>query len=298
MRSRHSGGGRVRWRWTGCPKLWVGNSRGGGLTMRIHGHMEVSYWVLSSSYVMSLFIFPAGFKCSHWVCHSNFRQNSVSASLQRALHFRRCSFGSPQVHCPSDPGAMITFVAGGTLKPIGCHILSHSTRMFLRKGKLSKNPMLSILWLIEDFWSFAWPHVDCFALLTHCSVLHSPYYIFIHRPGWTRHQTGGQARQAWERSVLQAWWRRLGWCLMSGGSWNWILTSAWTSRTCCWYEFSWDAGLKWMFLTQLDYSASAFLVCISYHCFPLVLANSAVWCSDSIIWCSGHYSLCWLCWRN
>jgi hypothetical protein len=32
----------------------------------------------------------------------------------------------------------MTFVAGGALKPIGGHILSHSsaTRMFLRKGKL------------------------------------------------------------------------------------------------------------------------------------------------------------------
>ncbi|KIK39755.1 hypothetical protein CY34DRAFT_88693, partial [Suillus luteus UH-Slu-Lm8-n1] len=37
----------------------------------------------------------------------------------------------------SDPGATMTFVAGGALKPIGGHILSHSsaTRMFLRKGK-------------------------------------------------------------------------------------------------------------------------------------------------------------------
>jgi hypothetical protein len=34
----------------------------------------------------------------------------------------------------------MTFVAGGALKPIGGHILSHSsaTRMFLRKGKLSE----------------------------------------------------------------------------------------------------------------------------------------------------------------
>ncbi|KIJ66330.1 hypothetical protein HYDPIDRAFT_109331 [Hydnomerulius pinastri MD-312] len=33
----------------------------------------------------------------------------------------------------------MTFVAGGALKPIGGHILSHSsaTRMFLRKGKKS-----------------------------------------------------------------------------------------------------------------------------------------------------------------
>ncbi|KAK7465341.1 Meiotic recombination protein dmc1 [Stygiomarasmius scandens] len=37
----------------------------------------------------------------------------------------------------SDPGATMTFVAGGALKPIGGHILSHAsaTRMFLRKGR-------------------------------------------------------------------------------------------------------------------------------------------------------------------
>ncbi|KAG1754833.1 Rad51-domain-containing protein [Suillus paluster] len=37
----------------------------------------------------------------------------------------------------ADPGATMTFVAGGALKPIGGHILSHSsaTRMFLRKGR-------------------------------------------------------------------------------------------------------------------------------------------------------------------
>jgi len=36
----------------------------------------------------------------------------------------------------SDPGATMTFVAGGALKPIGGHILSHAsaTRIFLRKG--------------------------------------------------------------------------------------------------------------------------------------------------------------------
>jgi predicted ATPase with chaperone activity len=35
----------------------------------------------------------------------------------------------------------MTFVAGGALKPIGGHILSHSsaTRMFLRKGELAEN---------------------------------------------------------------------------------------------------------------------------------------------------------------
>ncbi|KAF4606499.1 Meiotic recombination protein dmc1 [Pleurotus pulmonarius] len=37
----------------------------------------------------------------------------------------------------ADPGATMTFVAGGALKPIGGHILSHasSTRLFLRKGR-------------------------------------------------------------------------------------------------------------------------------------------------------------------
>ncbi|KAL7285422.1 hypothetical protein ACG7TL_000518 [Trametes sanguinea] len=37
----------------------------------------------------------------------------------------------------SDPGATMTFVAGGALKPIGGHILSHAsaTRMYLRKGR-------------------------------------------------------------------------------------------------------------------------------------------------------------------
>ncbi|KAF8632970.1 hypothetical protein AX15_001567 [Amanita polypyramis BW_CC] len=37
----------------------------------------------------------------------------------------------------SDPGATMTFVAGGALKPIGGHILSHAsaTRIFLRKGR-------------------------------------------------------------------------------------------------------------------------------------------------------------------
>ena len=36
----------------------------------------------------------------------------------------------------ADPGATMTFVAGGALKPVGGHILSHAsaTRMFLRKG--------------------------------------------------------------------------------------------------------------------------------------------------------------------
>lgn len=39
----------------------------------------------------------------------------------------------------ADPGATMTFVAGGALKPIGGHILSHAsaTRLYLRKGSLA-----------------------------------------------------------------------------------------------------------------------------------------------------------------
>ena len=38
----------------------------------------------------------------------------------------------------------MTFVAGGALKPIGGHILSHAsaTRMFLRKGMFQGLPVL------------------------------------------------------------------------------------------------------------------------------------------------------------
>lgn len=38
----------------------------------------------------------------------------------------------------SDPGATMVFTAGGALKPVGGHVLSHAStvRMFLRKGKL------------------------------------------------------------------------------------------------------------------------------------------------------------------
>ncbi|OAX42643.1 hypothetical protein K503DRAFT_766528 [Rhizopogon vinicolor AM-OR11-026] len=41
----------------------------------------------------------------------------------------------------------MTFVAGGALKPIGGHILSHSsaTRMFLRKGKSLTLPQVIVL---------------------------------------------------------------------------------------------------------------------------------------------------------
>ena len=46
--------------------------------------------------------------------------------------------GSLLTSISADPGATMTFVAGGALKPIGGHILSHAsaTRMFLRKGEL------------------------------------------------------------------------------------------------------------------------------------------------------------------
>jgi hypothetical protein len=44
--------------------------------------------------------------------------------------------------CAADPGATMTFVAGGALKPIGGHILSHAsaTRIFLRKGAPVTHP--------------------------------------------------------------------------------------------------------------------------------------------------------------
>jgi len=44
----------------------------------------------------------------------------------------------------------MTFVAGGALKPIGGHILSHSsaTRMFLRKGKSSTVPTVKMTYAI------------------------------------------------------------------------------------------------------------------------------------------------------
>ncbi|KAG0707517.1 hypothetical protein DFH29DRAFT_1055485 [Suillus ampliporus] len=49
----------------------------------------------------------------------------------------------------ADPGATMTFVAGGALKPIGGHILSRSsaTRMFLRKGKsLTLTASYGVIW--------------------------------------------------------------------------------------------------------------------------------------------------------
>ncbi|KAI0251932.1 Rad51-domain-containing protein [Lactifluus subvellereus] len=44
---------------------------------------------------------------------------------------------SEEFNVSPDPGATMTFVAGGALKPIGGHILSHAsaTRIFLRKGR-------------------------------------------------------------------------------------------------------------------------------------------------------------------
>ncbi|KAJ3771992.1 putative DMC1 protein [Lentinula raphanica] len=49
----------------------------------------------------------------------------------------RGELGERQQKVSTDPGATMTFVAGGALKPIGGHILSHAsaTRMFLRKGR-------------------------------------------------------------------------------------------------------------------------------------------------------------------
>lgn len=49
----------------------------------------------------------------------------------------------------ADPGATMTFVVGGALKPIGGHILSHAstTRLFLRKGTMSKDLNGELPWL-------------------------------------------------------------------------------------------------------------------------------------------------------
>ena len=54
---------------------------------------------------------------------------------------------------PADPGATMTFVAGGALKPIGGHILSHAsaTRMFLRKGPCC---VLELSVSVSESWLF------------------------------------------------------------------------------------------------------------------------------------------------
>ena len=57
-----------------------------------------------------------------------------SSTMWAAIEAR---FIQDLTHHIADPGATMTFVAGGALKPIGGHILSHAsaTRMFLRKGE-------------------------------------------------------------------------------------------------------------------------------------------------------------------
>ncbi|KAI0749159.1 putative DMC1 protein [Irpex lacteus] len=56
---------------------------------------------------------------------------SKLSKLSEEYNYHDVNFSS------ADPGATMTFVAGGALKPIGGHILSHAsaTRMFLRKGR-------------------------------------------------------------------------------------------------------------------------------------------------------------------
>jgi meiotic recombination protein DMC1 len=53
------------------------------------------------------------------------------------LFLRIIHLDSRNQNFQADPGATMTFVAGGALKPIGGHILSHAsaTRIFLRKGQ-------------------------------------------------------------------------------------------------------------------------------------------------------------------
>ena len=66
--------------------------------------------------------------------------NQVQCTLYVLLPFGMYCTDAPL----ADPGATMTFVAGGALKPIGGHILSHAsaTRMFLRKGKETRRSML------------------------------------------------------------------------------------------------------------------------------------------------------------
>ena len=58
----------------------------------------------------------------------------------RAFLFEASLLGKILISLTADPGATMTFVAGGALKPIGGHILSHAsaTRLFLRKGRLAR----------------------------------------------------------------------------------------------------------------------------------------------------------------
>ncbi|KAJ4485888.1 RecA protein [Lentinula aciculospora] len=63
------------------------------------------------------------------------QQKMLSKLTKLSEEYNICVLLTNQVQ--SDPGATMTFVAGGALKPIGGHILSHAsaTRMFLRKGR-------------------------------------------------------------------------------------------------------------------------------------------------------------------
>ncbi|KAJ3821639.1 putative DMC1 protein [Lentinula raphanica] len=65
------------------------------------------------------------------------RQQKSNVLRQYTLFFCYSIVDAFLLSIPADPGATMTFVAGGALKPIGGHILSHAsaTRMFLRKGR-------------------------------------------------------------------------------------------------------------------------------------------------------------------
>ena len=64
------------------------------------------------------------------------RFQSCSQIRCNVQSFTHCLFSATIDTLLADPGATMTFVAGGALKPIGGHILSHAsaTRLFLRKG--------------------------------------------------------------------------------------------------------------------------------------------------------------------
>ena len=88
---------------------------------------------LSEEYnVRSLFVFSIA-ACLIIIsdCHSPYESGSMQVFRHEDLVKLINSLKKT-----ADPGATMTFVAGGALKPIGGHILSHAsaTRLFLRKG--------------------------------------------------------------------------------------------------------------------------------------------------------------------
>lgn len=80
----------------------------------------------------------------------NVREHSPKCLDVRLLFLQIAVLITNQVQ--ADPGATMTFVAGGALKPVGGHILSHAsaTRIFLRKGEKQRRRSLPKT-LVVDF---------------------------------------------------------------------------------------------------------------------------------------------------